>query len=85
MLRHALSLGLAGALLTGCANFTEEQCRRANWHSIGEQDALVHGLPPQINQISYQCQKVGVQVPQQAYMDGWLAGDGERTVRIKPQ
>ena len=72
-------------VLAGCANFTEEQCRSANWYSLGAQDALIHGLPPQIDQIAHQCGKVGVQVPAQAYMDGWLAGDRERVVQIKPQ
>ena len=82
MLRHALSLGLAGALLAGCANFTEQQCRSANWYDIGEQDALFHGLRPQIHQIAHQCGKVGVEVPEKAYMDGWNAGNRERAVRI---
>jgi hypothetical protein len=82
VLRHALSLGLAGALLGGCANFTEEQCRSADWYSLGEQDALFHGLRPQIQQIAEQCRKVGVEVPENAYMDGWNTGNRERAVRI---
>ena len=69
-------------LLAGCANFTPEQCRSANWYSLGEQDALLYGLQPQINHMAYQCQKVGVQVSEKEYMDGWIAGDRERAVRL---
>jgi hypothetical protein len=76
------ALVLAGALASGCANFTPEQCRSANWYSLGEQDALLYGLQPQINHMAYQCQKVGVQVPEKDYMNGWIVGDRERAVRM---
>jgi Protein of unknown function (DUF2799) len=71
-----------GALLSGCANFTPEQCRSANWYSLGEQDAFLYGLQPQITQIAYQCQKAGVQVSEKEYLDGWAAGDRERAIRM---
>jgi hypothetical protein len=74
---------LAGCLLlAGCANFTPEQCRTTNWYSLGEQDALLYGLQPQITHMAYQCQKVGVQVSEKEYMDGWIVGDRERAVRM---
>lgn len=73
---------LACALLSGCATFTEQECRTANWYYLGEQDALAHGLPPQINQIAFQCQRLGVQVPEQQYMAGWNAGAHERAGRL---
>ena len=73
---------LACALLSGCASFTEQECRSANWYYLGEQDALTHGLRPQINQIAHQCQKFGVQVPENQYMAGWDAGNRERAVRL---
>jgi len=69
-------------LLAGCANFTPEQCRAANWYSLGEQDALLYGLQPQIHRMAYQCEKVGVQVPEKEYMDGWTVGNRERAVRL---
>jgi len=75
-------LFLAGALLAGCSTFTEQDCRTSNWHHLGEQDALTHGLQPQINQIAFQCEKLGVQVPQGEYMAGWTAGDRERKRRL---
>jgi hypothetical protein len=83
VLRHALSLALAGAVLAGCANFSAEQCRSANWYSIGAQDAYLYGLRPQITAIAHECQKFGVQVPEKEYMDGWRAGDRERAVRVQ--
>jgi hypothetical protein len=87
VLRHALSGGLAaalacGALLAGCANFSAEQCRTADWRSLGAQDAYLYGLRPQITSMAHECQKVGVQVPEQEYMDGWAAGDRERAMRL---
>lgn len=70
----------AAALLPGCASFTDNECRTANWYYLGEQDARTHGLPPQINQIVFQCQKFGVQVPEQDYMRGWYDGDRQRAL-----
>lgn len=83
MLRLALSLGIAGMLLAGCANFGADQCRGANWYSLGQQDAYLYGLQPQITAISFECQKFGVQVPEKDYMDGWRAGDRERVMRMQ--
>jgi len=80
--RWTSSLLAACALLSACANFTPEQCRSANWYSLGEQDALLYGLQPQIHHMAYECQKVGVQVPEKDYMDGWTVGDRERAVRM---
>jgi hypothetical protein len=79
---RALAAALCALVLSSCANFTPEQCRSANGYDLGYQDALLYGLQPQINQIAYQCQKVGVQVPEKDYMDGWTAGDRERAMRI---
>jgi hypothetical protein len=81
VLRLALSLGFA--LVAGCANIKADQCRSANWYSIGAQDAYLYGLRPQITAIAHECEKVGVQVPEGAYMDGWRAGDRERAVRTQ--
>ena len=75
-------LFLAGSLLAGCSTFTEQDCRTSNWHHLGEQDALTHGLQPQINQIAFQCQKLGVQVPESQYMAGWSAGAQQRAMRL---
>ena len=82
MNRWIKPLFLAGSLLAGCSTFTEQDCRTSNWHHLGEQDALTHGLQPQINQIVFQCQKLGVLVPEGGYMAGWTAGDRERKRRL---
>ena len=71
----------AAVLLSGCASFTEQECRTANWHYLGEQDARTHGLQPQIHQIVHQCAKFGVQVPENEYMRGWYDGDQQRALR----
>ena len=81
MNRSIRPLLLACALLAGCTTFTEQGCRTSNWSHLGEQDALTHGLQPQINHIAFQCHKLGVQVPQGEYMAGWSAGAQQRAVR----
>ena len=83
MLRRPLSFALAGVLLAGCANFSAEQCRSANWYDIGAQDAYLYGLRPQITAIAHECEKFGVQVPEKDYMEGWHAGDRERAMRMQ--
>jgi len=80
--RSIRALFVCCALLSGCANFTPEQCRTANWYSLGEQDALLYGLQPQITQIAHECQKLGVQVPEKEYMEGWTYGNRERYLRL---
>jgi hypothetical protein len=78
----ARTLLVACLFLGGCANFSEQQCRATSWYSLGEQDALIYGLQPQIDAIAYQCQKFGVQVPAKEYMDGWTYGNRERYLRL---
>ena len=81
MNRWTGSLLIACTLLPwGCAGFTEQDCRTANWHYLGEQDARTHGLQPQINRIVHQCAKFGVQVPETEYMRGWYDGNQQRAL-----
>jgi hypothetical protein len=80
--RSTRTLLAAAALLSGCATFSEQECRTADWYRLGEQDALTHGLRPQIDHLAHQCQKFGVQVPENQYMAGWDAGNRERAVRL---
>jgi hypothetical protein len=81
MIRPGSTLPVLCMLLAGCANFSAEQCRSADWYSLGAQDAYLYGLPPQITAMAHECQKVGVQVPEKAYLDGWAAGERERAMR----
>ena len=80
MNRPTKLLLVAAALLSGCGSFTENDCRTANWHYLGEQDARTHGLQPQIDQIVHQCAKFGVQVPEQDYLRGWRDGEQRRAL-----
>jgi hypothetical protein len=73
---------LAGALVSGCASITEQQCRSANWYDTGEQDALTYGVRPRIDQFAYQCGKFGVQPDEKEYLAGWQVGNWERSIRV---
>jgi len=72
----------AGLMVAGCAGMTDTECRAANWYELGERDALVYGLRPQIEQYAYQCERHGVQASEKDYVAGWLVGNGERIRRM---
>ena len=71
----------ASLLAAACAGMSDTECRSANWYDVGEREALVYGLRPQIDQYAHQCSKYGVEVPEKDYMAGWLVGNGERIRR----
>jgi hypothetical protein len=73
---------LLAMLLSGCTALGDSECRTANWYEIGERDALVYGLRPQIDQYAYQCSKHSVQASDKEYMAGWLVGEAERWRRM---
>lgn len=73
---------LAGVLLTGCASMSGEDCRAVNWYELGEREALIYGLRPQIDQYAHQCSRFGVQPDERQYLAGWFVGDRERAVRM---
>ena len=68
-------------LLAGCAGMSDTECRSANWSELGEREALVYGLRPQIEQYAHQCSRYGVQPSGNEYMAGWVYGNGERIRR----
>ena len=72
----------AMALAAGCAGMSEAECRSANWYQLGERDALIYGLRPQIDQHAYACSKFGVQAAEKGYIQGWEVGEGERVRRM---
>jgi hypothetical protein len=76
LLAAAALLGLAG-----CAQFSETQCRAADWGALGQRDGLM-GLRPQIEQYAHQCQAANVQVTDAAYMQGWQLGKWEYDSRV---
>ena len=71
----------ASVLAGGCAGMAESQCRSANWYELGEREALIYGLRPQIEQHAYACSKYAIQAAENDYMAGWLVGNGERLRR----
>ena len=72
---------LALALLTGCAGMSDADCGSANWYELGEREALIYGLRPQIEQHAYACSKFGVEASEKDYIAGWNVGQGERIRR----
>lgn len=76
-----LLLAAASLLAAGCAGMSDSECRGANWYDLGEREALIYGLRPQIDQYAFQCEKHGVQASESDYMAGWVVGNGERIRR----
>lgn len=73
---------LLGVLLAGCAAMSDNECRSATWYEIGERDALVYGLRPQIDLYAEQCRRHGVEVSENGYLAGWFYGERERALRM---
>ena len=71
----------ATLLAAGCAAMSESECRSASWYELGEREALIYGLRPQIDQYAYQCAKHGIAASEKDYIAGWLVGNGERIRR----
>lgn len=65
----------------GCAGMSDTECRGAKWSELGEREALVYGLRPQIDLYAHQCAQHGVQASENEYMAGWVFGNGERIRR----
>jgi hypothetical protein len=77
-----LLLVAAGILAAGCAGMSDPECRSANWYELGEREALLYGIQPQIDQYAHQCSRYGVQASSTDYMAGWVVGNGERIRRM---
>jgi Protein of unknown function (DUF2799) len=82
LIRWTSGLLAVGALLAGCASMSDQQCRTTNWYELGENDALVYGLRPRIDQFTYQCSKFGVQPDEKQYLAGWQVGAWEHSIRV---
>jgi hypothetical protein len=80
--RWTRALPFACAILGGCASLSEQECRNTNWYEMGERDALVYGLRPQIDQHAYQCSKFSVQPDEKQYLAGWQVGNWEHAIRV---
>ena len=66
----------------GCAGMSDTECRSANWYELGEREALVYGLQPQIEIYEQQCSRYGVQPAAKDYMAGWIVGNREWAIRV---
>ena len=72
----------ACALLFGCVQMSESECRAADWYQVGYRDADSYGLRPQVDQYAYRCRAFGVQVAEAPYMAGWVDGFREWNTRV---
>ncbi len=61
---------------------SEPECRGADWYKLGERDALIYGLRPQIDRYAHLCGRHGVQASEKDYMAGWTDGQRERAIRV---
>lgn len=67
-------LSSAFLLLSGCATMNEDECRSADWYSVGFEDGA-HGRP--INYIGNHreaCAEYGIRPQADRYQDGWNKG-----------
>lgn len=65
---------LIGAVLTGCATMSPEECAVADWERIGEQDARSgHGMNYFARRAS-DCAEAGYPADRDAWMHGWDIG-----------
>ena len=70
------SLGMASALLvlmSGCASMSIEQCKTANWQSVGEKDGA-NGAGSLLARHYKACQKAQVVPDQKQYEQGYAKG-----------
>ena len=74
-LRRLPVLGLAAALITGCASgLSKDECRLADWHAIGYEDG-VRGLPDsRLGKHRKACSEHGVAMNFDNYRKGWDEG-----------
>jgi len=78
----AAALLAAAGILAGCVSMSDAECRSTNWYELGERDALVYGLQPQINQYAHVCSRHAVLPAEKDYMAGWVDGERERAIRV---
>src|SRR5947207_6892837 len=64
----------ACALLAGCMQMSESECRTADWYQLGYRDADSYGLRPQVDQYAHLCRVFGVQAAESPYLAGWVDG-----------
>ncbi|QBQ16483.1 DUF2799 domain-containing protein [Acinetobacter haemolyticus] len=74
-MKTLVSISIMAVLLSGCAAMSVEQCKTANWLSVGEKDGSA-GYESRLDKYYSSCQKANV-VPNQAlYEKGYQKGLG---------
>jgi hypothetical protein len=65
-------------LLSGCALWplTEADCRPPSWQQRGYDDGF-GGAPPQDMRLTRECSRLGIQVSEAEYLNGWREGRAE--------
>lgn len=66
-------LVLMGAMMSGCASLTPEQCRVANWKALGEKDGI-QGREEQLARHLKSCAPIGITPNTVLYRQGYQAG-----------
>ena len=61
-------------ILQGCATLNKDECRSADWHNIGYEDAYFGQPPSRIRAHRKACAEYGVQPNVKLYQQGWDEG-----------
>jgi hypothetical protein len=72
--RLSTAMLLAAALLGGCAEMSKSDCVKADWHSLGRQDAMNGYAAERFAGRSESCRKNGVTADADEYMAGHAQG-----------
>jgi hypothetical protein len=78
--RFSQAAAVLGALLCGCASWSELDCRMTDWYDAGFRDAIF-GLQRQENVYEQRCAAQGVKVDMARYVKGWTEGKYEADSR----
>ena len=72
------AIALLALLLSGCALFplSEADCRPASWQQRGYDDGYF-GNPPQNMRLAQECKRLGIEVAESEYLEGWKSGYDE--------
>ena len=74
----------AALVVSGCSLMSEAECRAdsAGWQARGVYDALPQGDQPWVEAYASACRKKGVEIDEQAYLEGWHLGRAEFEHRV---
>jgi len=67
-------IGVATALLSGCATLSEDQCRQVDWKDLGRRDGAQGQSPERVQDHAKACSKVGIAPDVAMWRAGWREG-----------